>query len=143
MEIVRHRLSLVPYVISFFYLINASPLISIFFFTFGWFADPFGLNDGLFVVFLPEDLFSNHEVFGTKLKKKACPICSRLISSTSNLRKHVHRAHGDPKYECTICGKTYRVTCDLKRHLTSAHRVRPNTDQPVMPFSALLGEDPT
>ena len=60
----------------------------------------------------------------SKPQQRSCPICSRVISSRSNLRKHINRAHGKPSCYCFICGKSYKATCDLRRHLLSSHNFR-------------------
>ncbi|KAK3868735.1 hypothetical protein Pcinc_009943 [Petrolisthes cinctipes] len=55
---------------------------------------------------------------------RMCPVCSRFISNPSNLRKHMHRAHGTRTYSCPACPKVYRVACDLRRHTLAAHNIR-------------------
>ncbi|XP_069960848.1 protein bric-a-brac 1 isoform X3 [Cherax quadricarinatus] len=55
---------------------------------------------------------------------RLCPVCGRYISNPSNLRKHMHRAHGTRTYSCPACHKVYRVACDLRRHALAAHNIR-------------------
>ncbi|XP_071535008.1 uncharacterized protein [Panulirus ornatus] len=55
---------------------------------------------------------------------RLCPVCGRFISNPSNLRKHMHRAHGTRTYSCPACRKAYRVACDLRRHALAAHNIR-------------------
>ena len=55
---------------------------------------------------------------------RLCPVCGRYISNPSNLRKHIHRAHGTRSFSCLVCGKSYRVLCDLRRHLLAAHNFK-------------------
>ncbi|KAK7067187.1 hypothetical protein SK128_024516 [Halocaridina rubra] len=55
---------------------------------------------------------------------RLCPVCGRYISNPSNLRKHMHRAHGTRSFFCPACHKSYRVVCDLRRHVLAAHNIR-------------------
>ncbi|XP_047470434.1 protein bric-a-brac 2-like isoform X4 [Penaeus chinensis] len=61
---------------------------------------------------------------------RLCPICGRHISNPSNLRKHMHRAHGTRSYSCPACHKAYRVACDLRRHALAAHNIRMDSHYP-------------
>ncbi|XP_066950936.1 protein bric-a-brac 2-like isoform X5 [Macrobrachium rosenbergii] len=66
----------------------------------------------------------DHTTITTSSGGRLCPVCGRYISNPSNLRKHIHRAHGTRSYFCPACHKSYRVVCDLRRHALAAHNIR-------------------
>ena len=64
----------------------------------------------------------NHTTFNNRYKDYNCKSCSKLFTSTSYLKKHIHTIHkGHKDYKCKFCGKLFSQPSTLKRHINDVH----------------------
>ena len=51
-----------------------------------------------------------------------CESCGKSLSSTSNLKKHIHTVHeGHKDHKCESCGKSFSQAGNLKIHIRKVH----------------------
>ena len=60
---------------------------------------------------------TNYKSPSTDLDDRTCRICSKIISTKANLRRHITQIHGDKKYKCTICNHQCNRASNLKQHM--------------------------
>lgn len=84
------------------------------------------------VVFETSALLTNHRILEHQLEessvKKPCPICGKLFTKNSNIRRHVETVHNNTKrnqlnerHPCPICGKEFKFKENITRHIESVH----------------------
>ncbi|XP_065201840.1 broad-complex core protein-like isoform X1 [Planococcus citri] len=66
----------------------------------------------------------NSSLSETRLGRRPCPLCQKIISNKSNLLKHMRIRHSD-EYNpagCNLCGKVFKNKYSLRAHVNIYHK---------------------
>lgn len=83
-------------------------------------------------VFATSVLLKDHRILKHQLEKSAfkkpCPMCGKMFSKNSNIRRHIQSVHNNikrndsnEKFPCPICGKEFKFSSNITRHIESVH----------------------
>ena len=55
------------------------------------------------------------------IRKYGCPICSKIMSSPADIKRHVRIHTGEKPFKCDFCNFAANVKCTLKSHVAKFH----------------------
>ncbi|MGH0167633.1 UNVERIFIED_CONTAM: hypothetical protein FKN15_053065 [Acipenser sinensis] len=62
------------------------------------------------------DLFESRQQIHAGQKLHCCTECGKILSTSTDLKRHRRIHTGERPYSCTDCGKNFNTSADLKRH---------------------------
>ena len=55
------------------------------------------------------------------LKDFSCKSCDKSYTIPSDLKTHMHKAHGEKTFKCSACDKAFNTNLKLLSHINSVH----------------------
>ena len=53
--------------------------------------------------------------------KFACPYCSKIMKTNSDIKRHIRIHTGEKPYSCNVCHESFRLKCLLNIHIMKSH----------------------